>query len=271
MDLNLNGKVAIVTAGGRGIGRSIALTFANEGAYVVVSDIDMEAANDVSKELTTVGSRALAVKADVTKIDQVDAMVSQALDRFGKVDILVNNAGIVYGAGGPISRKLFVETVPEEWYKEIDLILYGTMICTKAVITHMIKERSGRIVNISSDLGRATMGLKRESIYSVGKGGVIAITRAIAMEVAEYGITVNTVSPGFIRTTRAILAEKQKELNPKEYEFFKYVEKTLVGAIPLGRIGEPEDIARLVVFLASDAANWITGQTYSVNGGHVMI
>jgi len=236
-----------------------------------VSDIDMEAANDVTREITTLGSGALAVKADVTKIDQVDAMVSQTIDKFGRVDILVNNAGIVYGAGGPISRKLFAETVPDEWHKEIDLILYATMICTRAVIGYMIKQRYGRVVNISSDLGKTTMGLKRESIYSAGKGGVIALTRAIAMEVAEHGITVNSVSPGLIRTTRVILAEKEKEKNPREYEFYKYVEKTILEAIPLGRMGEPEDVARLVVFLASDAANWITGQAYSVNGGHVMV
>jgi 3-oxoacyl-[acyl-carrier protein] reductase len=271
MDLNLRGKIAIVTGAGRGIGRAISLTFADEGAFVVVNDIDSSVAGEVAKEIGLRGSRALAVRADVTKVDEVETMVNRTLDEFKKVDILVNNAGILYDTEGPSGRKLFQESSPEEWHREIELILYGTLNCTKAVIGEMMKQRSGRIVNISSDMGRTNNGLKGVSTYSAGKGGVIALTRSIATEVAPYGVTLNTVCPGFVRATRALLAEKQRETRPKEYEYYKNMEKTMEGTIPLGRVGMPEDIAKLTVFLASDAASWITGQTYSVNGGNIMI
>ena len=271
MDLNLKGKVAIVTGAGRGIGRAIALTLADEGAYVAVNDIDAIVAKEVAEEIVSLGSRSLAVKADITNADQVDTMVNQALNEFGKINILVNNAGIIYGETGPKARKLFVELPPEEWHGDIDLILYGTLNCIKAVIGHMIKQRTGRIVNISSDEGRTNTGLKGLSIYGAAKGGVIALTRNIATEVAAYGITVNSVCPGLVRTTRAWLAEKQRETRPKEYEYYKTMEKSVVETIPLGRMGEPDDIAKLVVFLASDAASWITGQCHIINGGHVMI
>ena len=271
MDLNLKGKVAIVTGAGRGIGRAIALMFAKEGAYVVVNDIDVTVAKEVAEEIISLGSRSLAVKADVTKGDQVDKMVNQALDEFRKVDILINNAGIVYNTTGPVTRKLFVELSPEEWHRDIDLILYGALNCIKAVIDRMIKQRNGSIVNISSDQGRVNTGLKGFSIYGSAKGGVIALTRNIAVEVAPYGITVNSVCPGLVRTTRALLAEKQRGTRPKEYEYYKNMEKNVTGATPLGRLGEPDDIAKLVVFLASDAANWITGQCFIINGGQVML
>ncbi len=271
MDLNLRGKVAIVTGAGRGIGRAISLTFAEEGAWVVVSDIDSSVAEEVAKEIVSRGSRALAVRADVTKVDDVETLVNRALDEFKKLDILVNNAGILYDAEGPLGRKLFQESRPEEWHREIELILFGTLNCIKTVIGLMIKQRSGRIVNISSDLGRTNNGLKGVTTYSAGKGGVIALTRSIATEVAPHGITLNTVCPGFVRTTRALLAEKQREARPEAYEYYKNMEKAMEGTIPMGRVGVPEDIAKLAVFLASDAASWITGQTYSVNGGNVMI
>jgi NAD(P)-dependent dehydrogenase (short-subunit alcohol dehydrogenase family) len=271
MDLNLRGKVAIVTGAGRGIGRAISLTFAEEGAWVVVNDIDSSVAGEVAQEVALRGSRALAVRADVTKGDEVETLVKRTVDEFKKVDILVNNAGILYDADGPLERKLFQESSPEEWHREIELILFGTLNCIQAVIGLMIGRRSGRIVNIASDLGRTNNRLKGVTTYSAGKGGVIALTRSIATEVAPYGITLNTVCPGFVRATRALLAEKQREARPKEYEYYKNMEKMMEGTIPLGRVGMPEDIARLTVFLASDAASWITGQTYSVNGGNVMI
>jgi 3-oxoacyl-[acyl-carrier protein] reductase len=135
----------------------------------------------------------------------------------------------------------------------------------------MIKQKSGRIVNISSDMGRTNNGLRGVTTYSAGKGGVIALTRSIATEVAPYGVTLNAVCPGFVRATRALLAEKQRATRPKEYEYYKNMEKAMEGTIPLGRVGTPEDIAKLTVFLASDAASWITGQTYSVNGGNIMM
>jgi 3-oxoacyl-[acyl-carrier protein] reductase len=198
-------------------------------------------------------------------------MLHRTIAKFGKVDILINNAGIVYDNDGPVAKSLFKESVVNDWQREIDLILYGTMYCTKAVIKHMIDQKSGKIVNVSSDLGRASMGVKGASIYSTAKGGVFAFTRSIAAEVAAYDITINAVSPGMVRTTRAMLAESQKETRPKQYEYYKNLEKNLLKNIPLGRMGEPEDVAKLVVFLSSDAAGWITGQTFGVNGGLLMI
>jgi NAD(P)-dependent dehydrogenase (short-subunit alcohol dehydrogenase family) len=271
MDLDLAGKVALVTGAGRGIGRAIALEFAKEGAYVVVDDIDAAAARGVADEISSLNSRSLAVEADVTKMDQVEKMISLAVATFGKIDILVNNAGIFYEPGGPLARKLFEESRPEEWRREIDLILYGALNCIRMVLNHMIRQKSGRIVNISSDQGVANTGVKGMSIYSTAKGGLLALTRAIAAEVAAHGITVNTVSPGLVRTTRAMLAEKQRDTNPEQYHYYKELQKLVVAGIPLGRIGEPEDISKLVVFLASDAARWITGQNFIANGGHVML
>jgi NAD(P)-dependent dehydrogenase (short-subunit alcohol dehydrogenase family) len=271
MDLNLKGKVGVVTGAGKGIGRAIALTLANEGAFVVVNDIDLAVAEEVAQEIISMGSRSLPIKADVTQPDQVGRIIHQTLDEFKKVDILINNAGIVYDAAGPTARKAFAESTPEDWSRDIDLILYGTMNCTKAVIGHMMERKSGRIVNISSDQGRFNTGLKGLSTYGAGKGGVIALTRNIAVEVAPYGITINSICPGIIRTTRAMLAETQKEARPKEYEYYKTMERNVVAAIPLGRMGEPQDVANLAVFLASDAASWITGQCYIINGGHVMV
>jgi NAD(P)-dependent dehydrogenase (short-subunit alcohol dehydrogenase family) len=273
MDLNLKGKVGVVTGAGRGIGRAIALTLANEGAFVVVNDIDLSVAQDVAQKIVSTGSRSIAIKADVTKPDHVKKIMDQTLSEFSRIDILINNAGIVYDEAGPSAktRKVFAELSPEDWSRDIDLILYGTMNCTRAVIGHMIERKSGRIVNISSDQGHFNTGLKGFSSYGAAKGGVIALTRNIAVEVAPYGITVNSICPGIIRTTRAMLAESQRETRPKEYEFYKTTEKNVVAAIPLGRMGEPQDVANLAVFLASDAASWITGQCYVINGGHVMV
>ncbi|OGP61963.1 MAG: hypothetical protein A2170_13220 [Deltaproteobacteria bacterium RBG_13_53_10] len=271
--MNLKGKVGVVTGAGRGIGRAIALTLANEGAFVVVNDIDLSAAQDVAQKIVSMGSRSLAIEADVTKPDPVEKMMDQTLNEFSKIDILINNAGIVYDEAGPTAktRKAFAESTPEDWSRDIDLILYGTMNCTKAVIGHMMERKSGRIVNISSDQGRFNTGLKGLSSYGAGKGGVIALTRNMAVEVAPYSITINSICPGIIRTTRAMLAELQREARPKEYEYYKTMEKSVVAAIPLGRMGEPQDVANLAVFLASDAASWITGQCYIINGGHVMV
>lgn len=271
MDLDLEGKAAIVTGAGRGIGKAIALTFAKEGVNVVINDIGSSAADTTAKEAKTLGAQALAIKADVTNPDQVNEMVRRTLDGFKKVDILVNNAGIIYSDAGPATRKLFANSTPGEWQGEINLILYGVINCTKAVIEHMMKRKSGRIVNIASDAGR-TGGFSTMSLYGAAKGGVIAFTKQIATEVASYGITVNVVSPGFVKTTRAIMAERQKETNPESYNYYKkHIEEPILKTIPLGRIGEPQDIANMVVFLVSDAASWVTGQTISVNGGQVML
>jgi len=271
VDLQLRGRAALVTGAGRGIGAAIALHLSREGVQVAVNDIDGAAARGVAADIVSGGAISLGIEADVTKRDQVENMVSKVLSEFGRLDILINNAGIVYDSADPIARKLFQESSCEDWHKEIDLILYGTMNCTKAVLEHMIQQRYGRIINISSDVGKTPLGLKGTSIYSTGKAGMNALTRSLATELAAYGITVNAVSPGMVRTTRASRAEEQKEKKPREYEYYKSFEKTVLGLIPLGRMGDPDDVAKLVVFLASDAAGWITGQTVSVNGGLVMM
>lgn len=270
MEFGLKGKVSIVTGAGAGIGKSIALTLAREGAVIVVNDINGEAAENVSKEITAGGSKSLAIKADIANASQINQMVSKVLDHFGKVDILVNNAGVIYGPEGPKSRPLFWELEPEQLQEEVELILYGTMNCCRAVLSNMIARKCGRIVNIASDAGRMG-GSKKTNVYSAAKGGVIAFTRALATEVGEYNVTVNTVSPGMVRTERSAMLEAMEKTNPEMYRFYKAFLDQFLPNIPLGRLGNPKDIANMVTFLASDAASWVTGQTISVNGGHLMI
>lgn len=270
MEFGLKDKVSIVTGAGAGIGKSIALTIAREGAIVVVNDINGEAAEKVSKEITAGGVKSMAIKADVAKADQVNQMVSEVLAHFGKVDILVNNAGVAYGPEGPKSRPLFWELDPDQLREEVELILYGTMNCCRSVLGSMMERKGGRIVNIASDAGRMG-GSKKTNVYSAAKGGVISFTRALATEVGEYNITVNTVSPGLVRTERSAMIESMGETNPEMYRFYKAFLDQFLPNIPLGRLGDPRDIANMVTFLASDAAGWVTGQTISVNGGHLMI
>lgn len=270
MELGLKGKVSIVTGAGAGIGKVIALTMAREGADVVVNDISGETAENVAKEITAVGSKSLVIEADVANAAQVNQMVSKVLDHFGQVDILVNNAGVVYGPKGPKSRPLFLEYEPEQLREEIELILYGTMNCCRAVLNNMIERSSGRIINIASDAGRMG-GTKKTNVYSAAKGGVIAFTRALATEVGEYNVTVNAVSPGLVRTETSAMIETMEETNPEIYRHYKAFLDQFLPSIPLARLGDPKDIANMVVFLASDAASWITGQTISVNGGFLMI
>jgi len=269
MDLGLKGKAAIITGAGRGIGRAIALAFAKEGVDVVVSDIDATVAENVAQEVRSLATRALAIKADVTDANQVNEMVERTLNEFKRVDILVNNAGIAYTEEGPLRRPLFVDSTVEGWQKEIDVILYGTMNCTKAVIDHMIRQKSGRIVNISS--AAATYGAQKTTIYGAAKGGIIAFTMNLATEVGDYGITVNAVAPGTVEATRAAMMELIAETEPEVYRAWQERRKVALNLTALGRFGQPEDIANAVVFLASDAASWITGQTLKVDGGKPII
>jgi len=249
--MKLEDRLALVTGAGRGIGRSIALALATEGADVVINDIDGSLAEAVANEVRALGREALAVAADVTSSAQVNTMVTQSVDRFGKIDILVNNAG--YSVIKP-----FVETDEEEWRRMIGLNLIGVMTCCKAVLTEMIPRGSGRIINISSDAGR--MGAGGQATYSAAKGGVLAFTKALAQEMARYQINVNTVAPGGVDT------DLTRGMSVQHPHFFEEV----VKRVPLRRIGRPEDIAGAVVFLATDDAGYLTGQTISVNGGMMM-
>jgi 3-oxoacyl-[acyl-carrier protein] reductase len=244
----LQGKVAIVTGGSRGIGKAIAVELASQGAIAVVNYASSSAAAEaVVTEITSGGGEAIAIQADVSKGDQVDALVSAVMEKYSRVDILVNNAGITRDT-------LLLRLKPEDWQAVIDLNLTGVFLCTRAVSKIMLKQRSGRIINITSVAGQ--IGNPGQSNYSAAKAGVIGFTKSVAKELATRGITVNAVAPGFITT------DMTSSLNNPE-DILKY--------IPLGRFGQPEEVAGMVRFLAADpAATYITGQVFNVDGGMVM-
>lgn len=244
----LEGQVAVVTGASRGIGRAIALTLATEGAKVVVNYAQSStAAEDIVATITAAGGEALALPADVSQADQVDALMSGTLEAFGRIDILVNNAGITRDT-------LLLRMKLEDWQAVIDLNLTGVFLCTKAVAKGMLKQRSGRIINIASVAGQ--MGNPGQANYSAAKAGVIGFTKTVAKELASRGVTVNAVAPGFIKT------DMTGDL-PNTEDILKF--------IPLGRFGQPDDIAGMVRFLAADpAAAYITGQVFNVDGGMVM-
>ena len=248
----LEGQVAIVTGASRGIGRAIAIALATEGAKVVVNYASSaNAAEAVVAEINDLnngsGGEAIAINADVSQEAQVDSLIKSAIDKWGRVDILVNNAGITRDT-------LLLRMKLEDWQAVIDLNLTGVFLATRAVSKIMLKQKSGRIINIASVAGQ--MGNAGQGNYSAAKAGVIGFTKTVAKELASRGITVNAVSPGFIAT------DMTAELKNTD-EILKF--------IPLGRYGQPEDIAGMVRFLAADpAAAYITGQVFNVDGGMVM-
>lgn len=244
----LDGKVAIITGSSRGIGKAAALALAEQGGKIVVNYArSSQAADAVVAEIEKKGGEALALQADVSNADQVDAIVKATLDKFGRIDVLVNNAGITRDT-------LLLRMKPEDWQAVIDLNLTGVFLCTRAVSKVMLKQRSGRIINISSVAG--LMGNPGQANYSAAKAGVIGFTKTIAKELAPRGVTANAVAPGFIAT------DMTEDLKNTE-EILRY--------IPLGRYGQPEEVAGLIRFLAADpAAAYITGQVMNVDGGMVM-
>ncbi len=243
----LSGQVALVTGSSRGIGRAIALSLAAEGANVVVNyAASSHAAQEVVEAITGMGGNAIALGGDVSKAEQVDQLIADTLEKWGKIDILVNNAGITRDT-------LLLRMKPEDWQAVIDLNLTGVFLCTRAVSKLMLKQKSGRIINITSVAGQ--MGNPGQANYSAAKAGVIGFTKTVAKELASRGITVNAVAPGFIAT------DMTKDL--KSDDILKF--------IPLGRYGQPEEVAGMVRFLAADsAAAYITGQVFNVDGGMVM-
>lgn len=247
--MKLEGKNALVTGASRGIGREIALELARQGANVAVNFAGSEkSANEVVDEIKALGRKAFAVQANVADGDSVAAMVKQTIDEFGSLDILVNNAGIT-------RDNLLMRMKDEDWDAVINTNLKGVFLCTKAVTRQMMKQRNGRIINISSIVG--VSGNAGQANYVAAKAGVIGLTKTTAKELASRGITVNAVAPGFITTD---MTDKLSE----------EVKTEMLKQIPLARLGDPEDIAKVVVFLASEDSRYMTGQTLHVDGGMVM-
>lgn len=245
----LDGKVAIITGASRGIGRSVAIDLAKAGAKVVINYAgNTAAAEEVQRIIAENGGQAILAQADVSSAEAVETMVKETVSAFGRIDILVNNAGITRDT-------LLMRMKETDWDAVINTNLKGIFNCTKAVSRIMMKQKSGYIVNMSSVVG--LMGNAGQSNYAAAKAGVIGFTKAMAKELAPRGITVNAIAPGFIATDMtAVLSDQVKE--------------ELAGKIPLGRLGDPKDVAQAVLFLVSGSADYITGQTLNVDGGMVM-
>jgi len=264
MQLNLAGKTVIVTGAGSNIGRAIALAFARERSNVVVADIDEPQGGKTAAEAATLGAQALAIRTDVTRWESVQAMVRAVEERFGRVDVLVNNVGWTRDA-------LFVEKPHEEWEREIQLNLWGMIHCTRAVLDGMIARKGGAIVSMGSDAGR--MGEFREGVYGACKAGVIALSKSIAREVGKYGIRLNVVCPGMTmpKTDEEIGELSMWQAQENRAWRTPEMQARIAKVYPLRRVATPEDVTGAVVFLASDAASFVTGQTLSVSGGYTMM
>ncbi len=241
-------KVVLVTGSAQGIGREIAMAFAKEGANVVISDVDLEKAKGTSAEIEGLGTRSLALEMDVTSFSKVEEALNLILDKFTKVDILVNNAGIT-------KDNLLLRMSDAEWDAVINVNLKGAFNCTKAVTRPMLKKRSGKIINIASIIG--IIGNPGQINYAASKAGIIALTKTTAKELASRSINVNAIAPGFIQTQMTDKLSEDVKLKMK-------------AAIPLGKLGQPSDVACACLFLASEEAAYITGQTLIVDGGMVM-
>jgi len=248
MPMLLEDKIAIVTGAGQGIGRAIALRLAGEGAHIVVSDVVRETGQAVAQEIEAMGRRSAFIACNVAEPAQAKALIDETVNTFGRVDILVNNAGVTRDG-------LAVRMSDEDWDLVLAVNLRGPFNCSRAAMRTMMKQRAGRIINIASVVG--VIGNAGQANYSASKGGLIALTKTLARELAGRNVMVNAVAPGFIRTAMTdVLDEKVKE--------------ALMAQVPLGRLGEPDDVANAVLFLASDLASYITGQVIHVNGGMAM-
>jgi 3-oxoacyl-[acyl-carrier protein] reductase len=248
MKLDLTDRIALVTGSGKGIGRAIATTLASAGAAVVINDVNQADADEAVSLIEASGGKATALLADVSNAADVERMVKEATDAYGRVDILVNNAGITRDA-------LLPRMKDEDFDKVVQINMRSVYLCSKAVVRAMMKQRFGRIINIASVVG--LMGNAGQVNYAASKAGILGITRSVAREVASRSITVNAIAPGFIETDLTHILSDE-------------VKKHILGSIPLGHMGKPQDIANMVCFLASDAAAYITGQTFTVDGGMVM-
>lgn len=244
--MRLDGKVALVTGGSRGIGKAIALKLAGLGADIIINYSSNEKlAHEVIEEINRLGRTAIAIKADVSKLDDAEKLIDESIKQFNKVDILVNNAGVT-------KDNLLMRMSEEDWDKVLNINLKGVFNVTKSVIRSMIKQKSGSIINITSVVGIS--GNAGQCNYSASKAGVIGFTKSLAKEVAKKGVRVNAIAPGFIETE---MTDKLSDKVKDEY----------IKSIPLNRLGQPDDIANVVAFLASDMSSYITGQVLVVDGG----
>jgi 3-oxoacyl-[acyl-carrier protein] reductase len=247
----LEGKVAIVTGGASGLGKTFCLALAEQGASLVVADIKEKEAEQTASEIQARGGRAISIKTDVTSEAATLAMAEEAIKQFGRIDILVNNAALVYG----ITRKPFTEIPPDEWDKLMTVNLKGAFLCSRAVFPQMKKQGKGKIINLTSET--AFTGSRYMVHYVTSKGGILSFTKALAVEVGQYGIRVNAIGPGFTdsEASRSLIDD---------------IAKYDVRLTPLGRLEVPEDLAGALIFLASDDSDFITGQTIVVDGGRYM-
>lgn len=246
--MSLTGKVALITGSAQGIGKAIAMTLAGEGADCVITDVNLDMAEKTAQEIRDLGRRAIAVRGNVADSEDVAGLVKRSVEEMGKIDILVNNAGITRDG-------LLMRMKDEDWDLVLDINLKGAFLCTRAVARPMMKQRSGRIINIASIVG--AMGNAGQANYTASKAGLIGLTKTAAREMASRGITCNAVAPGFIDTAMTQGLSED-------------VKAGLYAQIPMGRLGSGEDVARAVSFLASDGAAYITGQVIHVNGGMYM-
>jgi 3-oxoacyl-[acyl-carrier protein] reductase len=244
MELGLKGKVALVTGGARGIGAAIAKTLASEGASVAITDINDEVGNKTAQELSKI-SPAFYANMNVANMESVETASKKIIEHFGKIDILVNNAGITKDG-------LIMRMKEADWDLVININLKGAFNCCKILGTHMMKNRTGRIINIASVVGQ--MGNAGQVNYSASKAGMIGITKTLAKEFASRNVTVNAIAPGFIKSDMTDVLSEEVRTN-------------FLSAIPLGTFGLPEDIANMVCYLASDKGSYITGQVMAINGG----
>jgi len=248
--LSLEGKVAIVTGGGTGLGKAICLAMARAGADVVAAARRIELIEQTAAEVRKLGRRALAIPTDITDSRQVNRMVDITLSEFGRIDILVNNAGIVRG---DIPRPIW-EITDEDWHLGINTNLTGAFYCSRAVAKHMAERKRGKVINFSSGFG--LRGARDNYMYCCAKGGVIQLTRSLALSLARDNVQVNAIAPGFFATFSADSAEARTLFTPERARF-----------IPVGRLGRPDEIGPLAVFLASSASDYITGEVMVIDGG----
>ena len=275
MDLELSNKVALVTGGGRNVGRAVCLRLAREGAWVVVNDFYEDRARSVADEIRSSGGKALGIRADITQEPQVNQMVDECARELGSIDILVNNAGIPAGGSSSAAPNNtaqgrrsawvpFAESSPDTWKKTVELNVYGTMFCTRAVLPSMIERRSGKIVSVMSEAGR--VGEAKLAAYSGAKASILGFSKAVAREVGRFAINVNVVALGAVDADPMPYEQRSEERRA----FLDKILKVYPVGQGLRRLSSPDDVADAVSFLASDRARYITGQCLGLSGGFAM-